>query len=127
MSAGGLTDTVLDHFRAPRNVGVIEDADGIGEHANPVCGDEMRLTLRIRDGVIVEARFQTKGCPTAIATSSIATELIGGMSVEEAGRVTKQSIAEAAGGLPSSKMHCSVLAADALRLALADYRDRGGR
>lgn len=124
MTTGGLSETVLDHFRNPRNAGFIESADGVGEHANPICGDEMRLSIRVRDGVIAEARFQTKGCPTAIATSSIATVLIEGMSLDAAAGVTKETIAEAAGGLPSGKMHCSVLAAGALRAALADYRSR---
>lgn len=126
MAETDYSERIMDHFRNPRNVGVIEDADGIGMHFNPVCGDTTRLSLRIRDGAIEEARFQTKGCPTAIATSSIATELLAGMALSEAGALTREVVTEAAGGLPLSKMHCSVLVVDALRAALEDYRARSG-
>ncbi len=125
MAESGYSELVLDHFRNPRNVGTIAEADGVGEHFNPVCGDTTVLSLRIRDGAIVEARFQTKGCPTAIAASSIATELLTGMSLAQAATLTREAVADAAGGLPPSKTHCSVLVIDALRAALDDYRSRG--
>lgn len=124
MAESDYSERIMDHFRNPRNVGVIDDADGIGMHFNPVCGDTTRLSLRIRNGAIAEARFQTKGCPTAIATSSIATEMLEGMPVEDAEALKREDVAEAAGGLPMSKMHCSVLVVDALRAALADYRSQ---
>lgn len=116
---------VLEHFANPRNAGVLEDADGVGVRTNPVCGDTMRLMIRVADGRVAESRWQTVGCPAAIATSSIATELIAGRTLDEIVSLTKEQIAEAAGGLPKSKLHCSVLAADALRAAIADYRAKG--
>ncbi len=115
---------VLDHFNDPRNAGVLDDPDGVGVRTNPVCGDTMRLMIRVADGRIAESRWQTVGCPAAIATSSIATEMIAGRTLDEVVSLTKEQIAEAAGGLPRSKLHCSVLAADALRAAIADYRAR---
>lgn len=115
---------VLDHFENPRNAGVLEDADGVGVRTNPVCGDTMRLMIRVTDGRIAESRWQTVGCPAAIATSSIATEMIAGRTLDEVAGLTREQIADAAGGLPRSKLHCSVLAADALRAAIADYRAR---
>lgn len=124
MTDTGYSERVMDHFRNPRNAGVIDDADGAGERFNPVCGDTTRLSLRIRDAAIVEARFQTNGCPTAIATSSIATELLAGMPLDRAAALTKEDVAKAAGGLPSGRMHCSVLVVDALRAALDDYATR---
>jgi nitrogen fixation NifU-like protein len=115
---------VLDHFNNPRNAGVLEQPDGVGVRTNPVCGDTMRLMIRVADGRIAEARWQTVGCPAAIATSSIATELIAGRTLDEVAGLTKEQLADAAGGLPKSKLHCSVLAADALRAAIADYRGK---
>ena len=118
---------VLDHFNDPRNAGVLDDPDGVGVRTNPVCGDTMRLMIRVADGRIAESRWQTVGCPAAIATSSIATELITGRTLDDVLGLTKEQIAAAAGGLPKSKLHCSVLAADALRAAIADFRSRTER
>lgn len=118
------TEEVLEHFRNPRNVGKIEDADGIGRVGNPVCGDVMVMYLRIRGKCIEDAKFETFGCGAAIATSSMATELIKGKSIEEALRVTNRAVAEALGGLPPHKMHCSVLAEEAVKAAIEDYRRR---
>jgi len=115
---------VLDHFNNPRNAGELEHPDGVGVRTNPVCGDTMRLMIRVADGRIAEARWKTVGCPAAIATSSIASELIAGKTLDEVHGLTREQIAEAAGGLPRSKLHCSVLAADALRAAIADYRSK---
>jgi nitrogen fixation protein NifU and related proteins len=122
MTSEAYSPTVLDHFNNPRNAGVMDDPDGVGVRTNPVCGDTMRLMIRVADGRIAEARWQTVCCPAAIATSSIATELIAGRTLDDVLGLTKEAIAEAAGGLPRSKIHCSVLAADALRAAIADYR-----
>jgi nitrogen fixation NifU-like protein len=116
--------TVIDHFTNPRNAGVMEAPDAVGVQSNPVCGDTMKLMLRIADGVITEVRWQTVGCPAAIATSSIATELIAGKRVDEVEDLSRDQIVEAAGGLPASKLHCSVLAQDALRRALKAYHAR---
>lgn len=118
------SDLVRDHFENPRNTGEVPDADAVGYETNPVCGDTMRLTLRINGGRIVEARFQASGCPAAIAASSVCTEMIRGLSLAEAEAVTKEQYAAALGGLPPGKMHCSVLAADAVKAATADYRRR---
>jgi NifU-like protein involved in Fe-S cluster formation len=118
------SDAVRDHFENPRNAGEILDADAVGYETNPVCGDTMRLTLRINGGRIVEARFQASGCPAAMAASSVCTEMVRGLSLAEAEAVTKEQYAAALGGLPPGKMHCSVLAADAVRAAAADYRRR---
>lgn len=116
--------TLLDHFQNPRNVGVMEDADGLGDVSNPQCGDTTKLFIRVRDGVIIEARWQTRGCGAAIAASSIASELVKGMPVDEARALSRAAIAQALGGLPPAKVHCSVLAADALRQAISDYEAR---
>jgi nitrogen fixation protein NifU and related proteins len=124
MTNEGYSAIVLDHFEHPRNAGVLEQPDGVGVRSNPVCGDTMRLMIRVVDGHIAEARWQTVGCPAAIATSSIATEMITGRPLDAVVGLTKEQIAAAAGGLPKSKLHCSVLAADALRAAIADYRAR---
>ena len=121
------SDAVRDHFENPRNACEIVDADAVGYETNPVCGDTMRLTLRINGGRIVEARFQTSGCPAAIAASSVCTEMIRGLSLPEAEAVRKEQYAAALGGLPPGKMHCSVLAADAVKAATADYRRRATR
>jgi nitrogen fixation NifU-like protein len=120
----GYNETVIDHFQNPRNAGVLENANGVGFASNPVCGDTMRLMLRIEGEVITAARFQTSGCPAAIATSSFTTELITGRRIQDVEGLTREQIAEAIGGLPASKIHCSVLAADCLRKAIADYRTR---
>ena len=120
------SDKVMDHFMNPRNVGVIEDADGVGRTGNPVCGDLMEMSVKIEDNVITDIKFRTFGCGAAIATSSMATELIKGRTVDEALEISNQAIAQALDGLPPVKMHCSVLAADALRATLADYYTRHG-
>lgn len=120
------SDKVMDHFMSPRNVGVIEDADGVGRAGNPVCGDLMEMSVKIHDEVITDIKFRTFGCGAAIATSSMATELIKGKTIGEALEVSNRAIAEALGGLPPIKMHCSVLAAEALRATLADYYTRRG-
>ncbi|MBI2913389.1 MAG: iron-sulfur cluster assembly scaffold protein [Chloroflexi bacterium] len=118
------TPLVLDHFQNPRNAGEMPDPDAVGFETNPVCGDTMRLMLRLNGERIVEARFQTSGCPAAIATSSVCTEMITGLHLAEAARLTKADFARALGGLPPGKLHCSVLAADALGKAIEDYRQR---
>lgn len=115
---------LLDHFENPRNVGSVDDADAVGRAGNPACGDLMELSLRVRDGRILEARFRTTGCSAAIASSSMTTVLLTGRSLEEAGALTNSEVAGALGGLPPAKMHCSVLAEDAVRAALEDYRRR---
>ncbi len=120
----GYTPLVLDHFQNPRNAGQMADPDAVGFEINPVCGDTMRLMLRVNGERIVEARFQTSGCPAAIATSSVCTEMITGLHLTEAAGLTKEDFARALGGLPPGKTHCSVLAADALRKAIEDYRHR---
>ena len=118
-------DKVMDHFRNPRNVGVLEDANGIGEVGNPVCGDIMKMYLKINDDEIIEdVKFETFGCGSAIASSSMATELIKGKSVEEALSLTNKAVAEALDGLPAHKMHCSVLAEEAIKSAIDDYNKR---
>ena len=118
------SEKVMDHFQHPRNVGRISDADGIGEIGNPVCGDVMKLYIKVRDDRIEDVKFQTFGCGAAIATSSMMTELVQGKSLEEAERVTRKNVAEALDGLPPNKMHCSNLAADALHKAIEDYRTK---
>jgi len=115
---------VMEHFRNPRNVGAIEDADGIGKVGNPVCGDIMELTIKVKDGRIEDAKFRTFGCGAAIATSSMVTELVKGKTIDEALEVSNKAVAEALGGLPPVKMHCSVLAEQALRSAIEDYRSK---
>ena len=119
------SDKVMDHFRNPRNGGVLEDANGIGEVGNPVCGDIMKMYLKINDDEIIEdVKFETFGCGSAIASSSMATELIKGKSVEEALSLTNKAVAEALDGLPAHKMHCSVLAEEAIKSAIDDYNKR---
>ncbi len=124
MTTEPYSDIVLEHFRNPRNAGPLPEANAVGFERNPVCGDTMRLMLRIEDGRIVDARWQTEGCTAAIATSSITSEMIKGRTLSEVEGLTREDIDRAAGGLPASKLHCSVLAAGALRRALADYRSR---
>ena len=119
--AGEYSALVMDHFANPRNVGEIEDADGIGTVGNPVCGDIMRMYIKVKDGVIEDVKFKTFGCGAAIATSSIATEMIKGKTIEEALRLSNKAVAEALGGLPPVKMHCSVLAEEAVQAAVDDY------
>ena len=118
------SEKVMDHFKNPRNVGVIENADGVGEVGNAKCGDIMKMYLKIRDGIIVDVKFETFGCGSAIASSSMATELIKGKPVEEAMLLTNKAVAEALDGLPAYKMHCSVLAEEAIQAALEDYRSK---
>jgi len=122
MAEDPYSPTVLDHFTNPRNAGVMTDPDAVGVQTNPVCGDTMKLMLRIEHDTVTEARWQTVGCPAAIATSSIATELIVGTRLTEIVGLTKETIVAAAGGPPASKLHCSVLAQDALRRAIETYR-----
>ena len=120
------SDKVMDHFRHPRNVGVIEDADGVGEVGNPKCGDIMKMYLKIENDTIVDVKFETFGCGSAIASSSMATELIKGKPVSEALKLTNQAVTEALDGLPPQKLHCSVLAEEAIKAAMKDYYDRHG-
>ena len=120
------SEKVMDHFRNPRNVGHIENADGVGEVGNAKCGDIMKMYLKIEDGTIVDVKFETFGCGSAIATSSMATELIMGKPVDEALQLTNKAVVEALDGLPAHKLHCSVLAEEAVKAALKDYYDRNG-
>ena len=115
------SEKVMEHFRNPRNVGVIEDADGVGEVGNAKCGDIMKMYLRIEDDIVSDVKFETFGCGSAIASSSMATELIKGKPVSEAMKLTNKAVAEALDGLPDYKMHCSVLSEEAIRSALEDY------
>ena len=121
------SEKVMDHFRNPRNVGVIEDADGVGTVGNAKCGDIMKMYLKIENDVIVDVKFETFGCGSAIASSSMATELIKGKPVSEALQLTNKAVAEALDGLPDYKMHCSVLAEEAIKAALEDYESRVNR
>lgn len=120
------SEKVMDHFKNPRNVGEIEDADGVGEVGNPVCGDIMKMYLKIENDVIVDCKFKTFGCGSAIATSSMATELIKGKTVQEALELSNKAVVEALDGLPARKIHCSVLAEEAIKSALVDYYTRKG-
>lgn len=120
------SEKVMDHFSNPRNVGEIADADGVGEVGNAVCGDIMRMYLKIENDVIVDVKFKTFGCASAIATSSMATELIKGKPISEALKLTNKAVAEALDGLPPIKMHCSVLAEEAIKAALFDYFTKNG-
>jgi nitrogen fixation NifU-like protein len=121
------SEKVMDHFKNPRNVGEIEDADGIGEVGNASCGDIMKIYLKVKDDVIEDVKFQTFGCGSAIATSSMVTEMVMGKTLEEAEAVTNKAVAEALDGLPPAKMHCSNLAADALHDAIKNYREKHGK
>ena len=120
------SEKVMDHFRNPRNVGEIENADGVGQVGNAKCGDIMRITLKIDDGIITDAKFTTFGCGSAIATSSMATEMVKGKPVEEALELSNHAVVEALDGLPAQKLHCSVLAEEAVKAAVKDYYDRHG-
>lgn len=118
------SEKVMDHFTNPRNVGEIADADGVGTEGNPTCGDVMKISIKVEDGRIVDAKFKTFGCGAAIAVSSMVTEMVKGKTLDEALAISKEAVANELGGLPPQKMHCSNLGADALRKAIEDYRSR---
>lgn len=120
------SDKVMDHFKNPRNVGIIENADGVGEVGNAKCGDIMKIYLKIDDGTVSDVKFETFGCGSAIASSSMATELIKGKPLSEALTLTNKAVAEALDGLPPHKLHCSVLAEEAIKKAIADYYEKNG-
>ena len=120
------TETVMDHFMHPRNVGEIENADGVGQVGNAKCGDIMKMYLKIKDNKIDDVKFETFGCGSAIASSSIATEMIKGKTIDEALAVTNRQVVDALGGLPAHKLHCSVLAEESIKSAIKDYYDRHG-
>ena len=120
------SEKAMDHFKNPRNVGVIENADGVGEVGNAKCGDIMRIYLKIDNGIITDVKFETFGCGSAIASSSMATEMIKGKPVSEALKLSNKAVAEALDGLPAYKMHCSVLAEEAIKSAVKDYYDKNG-
>jgi nitrogen fixation NifU-like protein len=121
------SEKVMEHFRNPRNVGEIENPDGVGKVGNPVCGDIMELTIKVDNGIITDAKFKTFGCGAAIATSSMVTELVKNKTIEDALKISNRAVAEALGGLPPIKMHCSVLAEEALKKALDDYQMRNAK
>jgi len=123
---GPYSEKVMEHFMNPRNVGEIEEANGVGNVGNPACGDIMQMFIKVENDVIVDAKFKTFGCGAAIATSSMATELIKGKSIEDALKITNEQVTQALGGLPKVKRHCSVLAEQALRSALDDYYNKKG-
>jgi nitrogen fixation NifU-like protein len=118
------SEKVMEHFQNPRNVGVIKDADGVGQVGNPVCGDMMSFYIKVKDNRIADVKFQTFGCGAAIAVSSMVSEMAKGKTVEEALKITNRSVAEELGGLPKNKLHCSNLGADALHAAIKDYREK---
>lgn len=118
------TEKVLDHFRNPRNMGEIKNPDGFGKVGNPVCGDVMAIYIKVKDERIVDIKFKTFGCTAAVATSSVLTEMVKGKTIDEALKITRDDVANELGGLPAIKMHCSNLAADALREAIKDYRNK---
>ena len=120
------SELVMEHFSNPRNVGEIADADGIGEEGNPTCGDIMRIYIKVKDGRLADVKFKTFGCGAAIATSSMVTEMVMGKTLDEAMEISNKAVAEALGGLPAVKMHCSNLAADALHKAIEDFRSKSG-
>ncbi len=124
MANVGYSKKVMDHFVNPRNVGVIEKPDGYGKVGNPVCGDVMEIFIKVKDDIIEDIKFKTFGCGSAIATSSMVTELAKGKHVDEAIKITRQDVADELDGLPSQKMHCSNLAADALKAAIEDYKKK---
>ena len=124
MSEQVYSDKVMDHFLNPRNVGEIPDASGIGSVGNPICGDLMKMFIKVENGVIIDARFKTYGCGAAIATSSMVTEMVKGKSVDDALKISNKAVADALGGLPAVKLHCSVLAEEALKSAIEDYRQK---
>lgn len=118
------SEKVMEHFRNPRNMGEMENPDGIGKVGNPVCGDVMELYIKVKNNIIIDARFQTFGCGAAIATSSMVTELVKGKSIDEALEISNKAVEDALGGLPPVKIHCSVLAEEALKSAIEDYRKK---
>ncbi len=118
------SEKVMEHFQDPKNVGEFDNPDGLGKQGNPVCGDVMELGIKVKDDIIVEAKFRTFGCCAAIATSSMVTEMVKGKSLDEAEMISKQAVADALDGLPPAKMHCSNLAADALHDAIDDYKKK---
>lgn len=118
------SEKVMDHFTNPRNVGEIPDADGVGTEGNPTCGDVMKISIKVKDGRIVDAKFKTFGCGAAIAVSSMVTEMVKGKTLEEALSISKETVANELGGLPPQKMHCSNLGADALKRAIEDYKSK---
>ncbi len=120
------SEKVMDHFANPRNVGKLEDASGVGEVGNAKCGDIMKMYIKVKDGIITDVSFNTFGCGSAIATSSMATEMIKGQPIEEALKLSNRAVAEALDGLPAHKMHCSVLAEEAVKAAVKDYYDKNG-
>ena len=120
------SEKVMDHFQNPRNVGKMDDADGIGEVGNAKCGDIMKMYIKVENGIITDVKFNTFGCGSAIASSSMATEMIKGKPIDEALQLTNKAVAEALDGLPAHKMHCSVLAEEAVRAAVKDYYDKNG-
>ena len=120
------SEKVMDHFRNPRNVGKIDDADGVGEVGNARCGDIMKIYIKVKDGIITDVKFNTFGCGSAIASSSMATELIKGKPIDQAMELTNKAVVEALDGLPAYKLHCSVLAEQAIRAAIKDYYDKHG-
>lgn len=117
-------DIVVEHFQNPRNVGEIEDADGVGRVGNPTCGDMMEVYIKVKDNVLVDVKYKTFGCGAAVASGSMGTEMVKGKTIEEALRLTSEDVAEALGGLPAAKMHCSNLVADGIRAAIEDYLKR---
>ncbi|HCT89813.1 MAG TPA: Fe-S cluster assembly scaffold protein NifU [Lachnospiraceae bacterium] len=118
------SEKVMDHFQNPRNVGKMEDADGVGEVGNAKCGDIMKMYIKVKDDIITDVKFNTFGCGSAIATSSMATEMIKGKSIDEALELSNKAVVEALDGLPANKIHCSVLAEEAVKAAIEDYRSR---
>jgi nitrogen fixation NifU-like protein len=120
------SERVMDHFMNPRNVGDMEDPDGVGIEGNPTCGDAMKIFIKVKDGRIVDAKFKTFGCGAAIAVSSMVTEMVKGKTLDEALAISKEAVANELGGLPPQKMHCSNLGADALKKAIEDYRSKQG-
>ena len=121
------SEKVLDHFNNPRNVGSLTDANGVGQVGNAKCGDIMKMYIKVEDGIITDVRFRTFGCGAAIATSSMATEMVKGKTLEQALQLTNKAVTEALDGLPPAKMHCSVLAEEAIHAAIADYQARQGK
>ncbi len=124
---GPYSEKVMDHFMNPRNMGEIKDADAVGTVGNPACGDVMRLYLKVSDDKILDAKFKTFGCGAAIATSSMATEMIKGKTVDESLKITNEAVAEALDGLPANKMHCSVLAQEAIEAAINNYKEKSDK
>ena len=120
------SEKVMDHFMNPRNVGEVDNPDGVGEEGNPTCGDAMKITIKVEDGIIKDIKFKTFGCGAAIAVSSMVTEMAKGKTIDEALKITKESVANELEGLPPQKMHCSNLGADALHKAIQDYKDKHG-